>query len=388
MLSCTNDSNNDKNATYKVAVHVETDPSIRFSSVFTHVKYTLLCDKDSFLIGNVDKMKICDEKIILLSSGSVLVFDRNTGKDLLCLRRSGNASHEYASLDDVLIDDSTHTMELLDSQKRKIRRYDFNGNFLSEITLPFRPQSFFKKDADDYWFYNSHFISDVSKSKLVHYNVKKEKVEHEYFRIDDHLASYFYVIEGNNFNRYSSKLTFVCTPEHVLYDIREQGDPAPTYAIDFGKNQVPPSFFERRYEDIADFVEKADKAEYIFFVTHLAENEHYIFFSYKFVDAVYWSFYNKAQHTTNSGRVIYDDIRFGDIETALHYSNCFASTDDSFYFLLQPYQFIELVENYKSKNGDARLEELMRLYPDMYAIYSHPDFNDQSNPILVTCKIK
>jgi hypothetical protein len=387
MLSCTNDSNNDKNATYKVAVNVRTDPSIRFSSVFANVKYTLLCDKDSFLIGNVDKMKIYDEKIILLSSRRVLIFDRNTGKDILSIQHLGNAPHEYLSLDDVLIDDSTHTVELLDHQKRKILQYDFNGNFLNEIILPLRPQSFFKKDAENYWFYNSNFSSDVSKSKLVHYNVKKEKIEHEYFRIDDHLASYFYVIEGNNFNRYSSKFTFVCTPEHALYDIQEQGDIVSKYTIDFGKNQVPPSFFERNYEDIADFVGKADKNEYIFFVTNLVENEYYIFFSYKFVDAIYWSFYNKEQHTINSGSVIYDDIHFGEIGLALHYSNCFASTDDSFYFLLQPYPFIELVESYKLKNGDAVFEELMRLYPDIYEIYSNPDFNDQSNPILVTCKI-
>jgi hypothetical protein len=38
------------------------------------------------------------------------------------------------------------------------------------------------------------------------------------------------------------------------------------------------------------------------------------------------------------------------------------------------------------KNGDAMFEELMRLYPDICEIYSNPDFNDQSNPILVTCK--
>jgi hypothetical protein len=386
MLSCTNGSDNDKKATCTVAVNVRTDPDIRFSTVFTNAKYTLLCDKDSFLIGDVDKMKIYDEKIILLSSGRVLIFDRNTGKDILSIQHSGNAPNEYLSLDDVLIDDSTHTVELLDHQKRKIQQYDFNGNFLNEIILPFRPQSFFKKDAENYWFYNSNFSSDVSGYRLVHYNVKKEKVEHEYFRIDDHMASYFYVIEGNNFNRYSSDLTFVCTPEHTLYDIQEQGNIVSKYIIDFGKNQVPPSFFERNYEDIADFAGKADKNEYIFFVTNLVENEYYIFFSYKFVDAIYWSFYNKGQHTINSGSVMYDDIHFGDIGLALHYSNCFASTDDSFCFLLQPYQFIGLVEKYKLKNGDAMFEELMRLYPDIYEIYSNPDFNDQSNPILVTCK--
>jgi hypothetical protein len=67
MLSCADGSKDDKNATYTVAVNVKTDPSIRFSTVFTNVKYTLLCDKDSFLIGNVDRMKIYDEKIQIVN---------------------------------------------------------------------------------------------------------------------------------------------------------------------------------------------------------------------------------------------------------------------------------------------------------------------------------
>jgi hypothetical protein len=73
-------------------------------------------------------MKIYDEKILLLSSRRALIFDRNTGKDILSIQHSGNAPHEYLSLDDVLIDDSTHTIELLDNQKRKILQYDFKGN--------------------------------------------------------------------------------------------------------------------------------------------------------------------------------------------------------------------------------------------------------------------
>ena len=88
------------------------------------------------------------------------------------------------------------------------------------------------------------------------------------------------------------------------------------------------------------------------------------------------------------------DIRFSNVFTNVKYT--LLCDRDSFligevdkmklYFLLQPYQFIELVEKYKMKNGKAMFEELMKRSPDIYAICSDPDFDDQSNPILIKCK--
>ncbi|MDR2916491.1 MAG: 6-bladed beta-propeller [Tannerella sp.] len=384
ILSC-HTKGDETNTIETIRVDLENSDYIRLSSFFDRISYTLLEDSESSLIGEIDKMEIKDGYLFIVSYKKVLVFDAKTGAFTSGLDNHGEGPGKYISLTDMYPETSGKKTEILDMGGRKIIQYDYDGNMIKEIPLPFSSLSFHKKDNDYYLFFNGNITSDDSDARLIHYNAKDQKIEHEYFPVDKHMAQYFHVFGGRNFNRFS-RLSFVSSPEHIIYEITDDWETIPLYKIDFGKNQTPESFYEKDYSDIADFATKAISNGYIYMLMNLVEDDKYIFFSNRYNDKTYWSVYDKKTHKINTGHTLIDDINFDNISLIPDYDNYYDIDNNSFYYLIYPEQFIELVENYKVQNGDEKFNTLLETHPDISQIYNSPGFNDQSNPILVTCK--
>lgn len=87
-----------------ISVDMDKASIVDLSIPFKEITYTLLSDSDSFLIGDVDRMKIAGNKLYLITSKKLLSFDASNGNPLLSLQRLGNASGEYSSLYDMWID--------------------------------------------------------------------------------------------------------------------------------------------------------------------------------------------------------------------------------------------------------------------------------------------
>lgn len=371
----------------KISVDVEKTTLFQFSSLFNKVNYTLLETNDTFLVGEVSRMKVVDDKVYFLANKRIVSFDTHTGKAFVQINRSGQSNEEYVSLFDMYIDNHSKQIELLDMVGKKINVYDFTGNYLQTIPLPFSSFSFTKSGESKYWLYNNNMESD-SPYKLILYNAEKQTILNEHLPRDPHLATYFFILESNNFNPHAPKSTFIASPDHILYQIKEDGSLSPLYQIDFGKNQPPTSFFQNEYSDIADFSQKAIAAGYIYSIGSFVENEHYMAFSFR-KDRPHWSFIDKSDNTAYTCDKFTDDVNGLEHSFPIEYENApFTINGDHFYFVLQPSQLLDAFDALRSKMGEEKVNEFLMQNADLKRIIETTGFDEESNPILVTCRFK
>lgn len=372
-----------------ISVDLNKATTLDLSNSFDNITYTLLNDADSFLIGDIDRIKIADDKIYLITSKRLLGFDTKNGNPILHLYHLGKGPGEYISLYDLWIDTKKGEIELLDMNGKKIQRYNEQGILLKEIKLPSSAFAFCKINKDEYLLYNNNLESDATDCQLIYYNTTKKAIKGEYFPINKKLANYFFVVEANNFNLNKDECSFFSCSSDTIYKITKDWQATPRYAINFGKNHPPKTFFKEEYADIADFANQAQKKDYIYFINNIVENQTHIIFSYKREKENYWAIYNKSNRQLITGKEILNGAQFPNMPMGIEYYNTsFTIDNEKFYFLIQPFQFLELLEKQKRKIGEKEFNIFLSQHADINTIYCNKNFGEQSNPILVTCKFR
>ncbi len=159
------------------------------------------------------------------------------------------------------------------------------------MEIPYGPFTFRKVDDSTYWFYNGNSTWQGNKGLVTLYDTNDSINKAEYFPVNEHLESFYNVIEGSNFNQ-TDPITFFCNTLWGVYELTETSYRL-RYTFDFLAHNMPDNFLEQPYNDIADFAGKANAGGYVYFITNLAENDWYLIFSYRFQGSNYWGIYNK-----------------------------------------------------------------------------------------------
>lgn len=369
-----------------ISIKVETaNHTLKLSSFFKKISYIPLdAPNDSFLIGNINKIKVVNDEVFILTSRKLLSYDANDGNGNFYLRKNGKAPDEYISISDIWVDEF---VEILDTNAKRIKRYDRKGNFLCDILIPSNAFSFHKLDSVNYILYNNNMLTDNNQHKLTFFNSATQNIEKKHFPIDKNIANYFFVRETSNFSSYSGVISFFSNPEHIIYTNRNQELEA-KYKLDFGKHTIPKTFFDTEFSDIAEFSKEAYKRGYIYFVNNLCENAQYIIFSFMAGEdrKSHLSIFNKSNLKDQTGTHILDDITFPGGKYKLIPNYCFTADAENFYFVIQPDVFIEMTNQCKSEWGDVVYQDFLNNNDNIRRIIDSPDFNEQSNPILVVCE--
>ena len=371
MYSCSFLKKGGEEAGKYIPIKIEEDSKIRFSDVFDQVDYIPLETADSSLIGIVERFRIFDHKLCLLCDKSFLQFDAYTGHMISKISKFGNAPGEYQSLYDVSVS-KEGDIELLDMTGRKICRYDIDGTFKSSLDLPSMSFSFLANGENDYWLYNNNMPFEDIKSKVVHYDASAGVMKEQYFPIDEELANYFFVVEGNNFVKRKNDVLFFSCPSERIYSLKEGMEPTVEYIIDWGKHALPSDFCSGNYSDIVEFSTEADKRGYVYFVNNISANDAYIQISFFLNKVAYWSIYSEPIGMSYTGCILQDDLN-ALREFPINAMNTFYALDENYlYFLLSAEQFVEICGKDNS----------------LFDLISKSNISDQSNPLLVRCRFK
>lgn len=375
-LSCTSSkSSDDFEEILSIKATVNNSQTLLASDYFDEISYVPLETSDDYLLGYVGRMIVENNSIYLMSGKSIYVFDLNTGKGTLNLSKLGNASGEYKSLFDFIVDKKSGNLELLDNNDRKIYIYDSEGNFLSTHNLPFMPFSFYKKEQNMYSFYNSNLESKISSAKIVEYDLEHQEKGREYFPINKKMAEYFFLGDEKIFD-YSSKGVYChISPVDTIYKYEEDLGFIPVLHLDFGKNAPPPSFYKNRYADIMEFSEAAKKNDYIYALSNFALNgQDDILFSYRLGKTFFWTLrFGKNEECTIDA--LHDDFNFAKAYHLTYHNSIYSLDDDYLYFLISSEQFVNLLDD-----GTKT--------PVVETLVNNTQITEESNPIVVKCKLK
>lgn len=371
VLSCSQSKSSKSQEGKSISVEVDESADIRFSDVFEKVEYVPLETTESSLIGGVERLRIFDDKVCIVCDKSLLIFNKDTGRNETRISKSGNAPGEYLSLYDVYFDKRSGITELLDMNGRKIQKYDSEAIFKESQELPFMAFSFNKDNQGNYWFYNNNMVTDDIKSKVICLDSDTKEISGEYFPIDFHLSSYFFVIEGNNFVRRDDGMLFFSCPFNQIYSLNKGADPVLAYNIDFGKHAAPDEFYKESYSDIMDFSTKANKLGYVYFINNFHANNTNLLLSFMLEKNCFWNLYSIADGESKTGHYLVDDVNSLSRIPIDYLNSFFAMDEDTLYFLLSAEQFMEMCEGNE----------------DFIELVDH-GIDEQSNPILVKCKFK
>lgn len=373
-ISCSTQENK-QNQSEQIFISLESPAPINFLDFFEEITYVPLESNDPYWIGDIDRLRVLKDNLYLLSSKSVFCFNTQTGKGLFRIANLGMGPGEYKSVYDIYVNEKYETIELLDMNGQKIQKYNTEGHYMEEFTIPFQSFAFHKINDKDYLFYNNNMPSKFTDSKLVVYDSSVGKIKTQHFPIDKHLSRYFFVVEGNNFSETQDGISFFSCPSSTIYNIDPSSyEASEKYVIDFGKHQVPTEFYKENYNDIFDFAQQAIKHEYIYFVNNFVENKDHIAISFKLDKENYLSIYSKVDKKVTTGKAFKDETHFKSTPISFEYYNFpFAIDNEKLYFLMQPDQLLSV-----SKNNGVELP-----FSNSAKI-----LNEQSNPILVVCKFK
>lgn len=102
------------------------------------IEYVPLETTDEFL--TYGRIQSVGKKYILSANrggdGDLFLFDRKTGKGVNKINRLGQGGEEYASPDAVVLDEANRELFVVDLMTRKIRVYDYEGNFKRDFAFP------------------------------------------------------------------------------------------------------------------------------------------------------------------------------------------------------------------------------------------------------------
>lgn len=102
------------------------DSGLKFS-------YIPLEMSDSSLVGDIEKILLTKDYIIVRSNELIFLFDY-TGKFIRRIGTQGDGPGQYKSIWDVSIDESEQRLFLADYSTSKVLEYDMEGRFLSDYS--------------------------------------------------------------------------------------------------------------------------------------------------------------------------------------------------------------------------------------------------------------
>ena len=364
-LSCSRINENTKET---IKISLEDDSCLLFSSLFSKVDYIPFETNNSSHIGTIERFRIFGDKVAIICNKSLLLFDIETGRHLLTIAQQGNGSNNYVTLYDVFIEQNH--IEILDCNG-KILFYDLKGNFIKAVSIPLNAFAFTKTTPDDYWFKNNMY-SDGIEETIIHYNIAENLIKERYLPVNKKLASYFYILENNNFNYYKDGLLFFSSPIGEIYYINNKNNLETAYTIDFGSHNVPKEFYNGSFNNIREFVTEAEKHDYVFAPHSFASNNQNILLSYLYKKRSYWTFYNIGGKNVVTGNSLQDDIHSLNEYPIKGINTHYVFTSNYMFFVISAEQFI----NMSSKNKLFQKE------------IEKKSITEQSNPILVKCELK
>jgi hypothetical protein len=192
----------------------------------------------------------------------IFVFSFPEGKFIRKIDAFGRGPQEYSRMNDFNINKSKMFVEVLDSNLKKIFRYNFEGKFISSSTVPFL-------GSVEFCYLNNNIIisKNIGKgsSELPYQLVtlNNSQIKNKYLKIEKPIGVTFGV--SNTLKSYENNVYFSPIYSPYLFEINEKGIKA-KYLFDFEENWIDDKIIYGNYKDGMSFLKEINDNNYVSFV--------------------------------------------------------------------------------------------------------------------------
>jgi len=303
LFSCKQEKSNSELGTIssKELVHINLSEFKKLakvdSSIIKNIEFYELETNDNSLFGETSKVLTTDDNIIILDSrntNSIFIFDYK-GKFISKIANEGNGPGEYNFLGDMDID-SQDNLHLLDLRKNKVLEYKLDGKFKEDNKFDFLTYKFGVLGEDSYVFdqgtRNNVPISGINLDyKLITWIPSSQKLN-KYLQFCEVYDSYSFPLPvPNNIYRSDDKLFYLKPYEYTVYQPISENEILEKYFIDFGKYQVPKSFYSNYSNDnfdIMKFISDLRKKDYAHTISNIYETSKHFCFNFSAGNKLHW----------------------------------------------------------------------------------------------------
>jgi hypothetical protein len=283
-----------------IEVDVASNNELKLSDYFENFRMLKL-PTDS-VMGEINKIQYENDKIFISDGQTMFVFSDN-GQLLTCFNKKGNGPGEYTGITDFVVNGETITV----LNRQKLLNYNHSGEYISTHNLELGVISVSPTVDNAYFLYCGNFSNDKSRHTLL--KVRDEEENEQFIPINEHRAKYLFFWGIRPFYLYQDFVYFFDIFNDTVYVSSDKGL-EPSFYIDYKGKNVPVSFFERNYADIAVFMTEFHKTSYACGVLDFVLYDRFLMFCSRYQQNRKLTVFDRKNKISKTYASIKDDVYF------------------------------------------------------------------------------
>lgn len=366
ICSSCNNSNNSNNETLfdnVLKIDMRDQRDFNLKDIADFYKIVPLETTSVALIKKIKDVIVLDSLFVIWDVNRILVFN-DSGKYLYDIGSKGLGPEQYISIEDVCV--KSNEIFIL-SNARTILKYNISGEYLSSETLPYFAYCFCPSEKG-YWLLN--YGQNQGQYALLHIDKKLNDFDFGFLPMNSQLISteskYFVIDEK------TEQCFFYTNFQDILYII-EKDSISPYLYVDFGEKKNP-------YLDIqsARYKNCIEQKNYTGSIHNLRICNKKLFFSFNEYDNGILNGYNVYvdMNHLDSPTIYSFEIQHAEELVLSPLPEIIGLSDEKLVFQIKPEMLFhnDLLEKLKMSKAFENV--------------CYPDITDDSNPILVTYKLR
>jgi hypothetical protein len=285
------------------------DSTFYLSEIIDDVKIISLQTANAPVIGQIDKLINKGDRIYVFSrqmSQPILVYDLE-GQFIRAIGQNGNGPFEHSLTGDFDVDEQSGDLYLLDIGKKKIIKFNAEGQGLQEHTLSMSASNITFKD--NHIFLESYSMLDSSGNSILVLDKAFQTVQ-GYFPTER--TSQMRMGKSMSSMPNSTEILLNRNRNDTLY-VFDKENFGPRYVLDFGENKATAEDFaliDQPHEDIMFQHKYLKEKNLTLGVSSAFESSRYLVSSYSLGTVLHWLIYDKKEDILHSPNLIIDDVSY------------------------------------------------------------------------------
>lgn len=371
MTGCSTNNNNLVNLDHVNIIKINPTSYLQQSEkIYKNVSFIPLETNDDVIIGNIEKIEICENWILILDnqSNAIYIFDL-LGNYLNAIKSIGDGPKEYKVITDFSFNNEKQTITVLDLGLLKILEFGVDGSFISGKQNKFHARKFQCINSNENLYFSDNSTNlgnDISINDNIFICNKQFKLISSFLPIKENLLG-FHLELGTPITKYKTKININIPFNDTIYSY-DQGSLNASWHIDFGKYKIDESYLTELANNPRNSLNKIVNSNYVFNVTNFFESSKHIVFQYMFDK----NFYDVITFKDNlSSHIIKSDLN--GLFTGIIGKPMYAD-ENYFYSIIEPYEVLELIKQTKDSSKE---------FSEKFTFLSNND-----NPLIVKYQFK
>ncbi len=343
LMSCAGSKGSDEKVAILSIQQTVTDV-MPLSQVFADIRYVPLETKDSLLIDRITKVIHRDSYVYVADRANVYRFSM-TGVLSGQINKQGQGPDEYVSVTDFEVAEDG-SIWILNRNNKRLLHYSWENELLETVDMTFWPKNIYLYDCDRMFVYIGNEIDEGNTDQLKLIDLKTKTVEQGFLPIDEKKAKYLHVSTANHFSQShdGKKLYFFDVFTDSIYDLSGKGI-HPMAQLDLNGKNIPPSFFDGSYDNIAVFFQSLFQYDYAYAGGFFLDNRNTYLLSYLYQKKQCFAVVDKATNrSVLEFRQLRDDVNLAGYPINLTGQQIFIQRDHTLALPLIPGDIIDYAE--------------------------------------------